>query len=173
MASAHVTEHPFQVATVDVEVFIAAPRERVWSTFIEQTTRWWLKEYYSVSQYKGFVIEPRLGGRAYEDWGDGRGAEWYSIALFDPPKAITFRGIHSARYGGPATAWLEIVFEDTNSGTLVKLKDCYFGRFSEANVTNISEGWRVLLTNGLKAFIETGATAALSLQERRDTGCKD
>lgn len=173
MATANVTTYPFQVATVELEVLIRAPRERVWEAFINQTSTWWLKEFYSVSEYKEFVIEPRLGGRAYEDWGSGRGAEWYSIVLFDPPRAITFRGIHGARYGGPATVWLEITLEDAGGGTLLKVSDCYFGRFSEQNRTNIAEGWRVLFTNGLKSFIETGRTSELTRQERTDTGCKE
>ncbi len=54
------------IEQVELEIEIAASPEKVWKALMEDTTFWWPKNFYTGPKAKGFHIEPRLGGRAYE-----------------------------------------------------------------------------------------------------------
>jgi hypothetical protein len=38
------------------------------------------------------VIEPRVGGAHFEDWGDGRGHLYGQVTEYDPPRLLATRG---------------------------------------------------------------------------------
>jgi len=62
------------VFQVEIQVTINAPQQRVWQALLYETPQWWRKDFFTSPKTKAFVIEPRVGGRAYEDYGDGNGA---------------------------------------------------------------------------------------------------
>ena len=64
-----------------------------------------------VPQTKGFVIEPRLGGHAYEDCGGGAGQIWYIVVGIQPPHSIMLLGLLTPAFGGPAQTILQLTLE--------------------------------------------------------------
>ena len=64
-----------------MEIPINAPRARVWKALVEETTFWWPASFYTGPKARGLHIEPKLGGRMYEDWGKGAGVVWYDSAV--------------------------------------------------------------------------------------------
>ena len=58
---------------------LRAPQARL----IEETTFWWSKEFYTSPKTKGFHMEAKLGGKMYEDWGNGAGVIWYEVFAID------------------------------------------------------------------------------------------
>jgi uncharacterized protein YndB with AHSA1/START domain len=71
-----------------LEIEIAASPEQVWIALGEDTTFWWPKSFYTGPKAKGFHIEPRLGGRGYEDWGRDAGVIWFQVFAIDPPHSL-------------------------------------------------------------------------------------
>ena len=82
------------VARVELEIPIKAPAADVWRALLEDTTLWWPREFYTGAA-KGFHIEPRLGGRVYEDWATAataHGAVSYQVfGLPHPRISLTCR----------------------------------------------------------------------------------
>lgn len=63
----------------EFEVVIAAQPARVWEALVTESAAWWPKDFHKSERAQRFVIEPVLGGRAYEDFGGGDGLVWYSV----------------------------------------------------------------------------------------------
>jgi uncharacterized protein YndB with AHSA1/START domain len=82
-----------QVRTVNIEAemrFRATP-ERVFKAIAEESPIWF-KATYGEDRVKAVVMEPFVGGRHYEDWGDGRGWLYGHVTVWDPPRRLYLRG---------------------------------------------------------------------------------
>jgi DNA-binding transcriptional ArsR family regulator/uncharacterized protein YndB with AHSA1/START domain len=145
------------VEQVELEIAIAAPVERVWKALIDQTTFWWPKDFYTSPRAKGFHIEARLGGRMYEDWGDGAGVVWYQVFGFNPPHSIDLQGCMAVPYG-PAHTLLHLELAGSNTGTILKLSDSTIG-LPKGDGTSKLDGWKQLFEDGLKTYVETSVVA--------------
>ncbi len=139
---------------VEVEVSIARPPEAVWTSLTEEIGAWWLEGFYAGTNPKGFRLEPELGGRMYEDWGDGNGLVWYTVLGIEPPKSLFLSGQITEDFGGPASTCVRVLLEPDGDGTRVRLTDDLCGRVTEESAGKIEGGWRALLTDGLKAHVE-------------------
>ncbi len=64
---------PAATAVLKLEFPIRATAERVWRAVTEETGRWWDQEFAAVKGSGGARLEPRLGGRLYEETPDGEG----------------------------------------------------------------------------------------------------
>jgi len=105
------------------------------------------------------VIEPRVGGRAYEDWGDGAGLLWFTVLGFDPQKSLLLQGHLTPAYGGPVTTLVQINLKESGEGTLLQICDTTYGRIGDALPTRLRAGWTAIFDAGLKAFVEAGPRA--------------
>jgi uncharacterized protein YndB with AHSA1/START domain len=74
------------VRVIELEIPIEAPIERVWKALVAETAKWWRRDFYTSNEAKRFVIEPVLGGRMYEDWGDGAGVVWATVNAVKAPR---------------------------------------------------------------------------------------
>jgi DNA-binding transcriptional ArsR family regulator/uncharacterized protein YndB with AHSA1/START domain len=152
------TSPAFNLVRVELEVPIAAPPGRVWQALVEQTTQWWRRDFYVGKAARAFVIEPRPGGRMYEDWGDGAGMVWMNVIEVDPPRVLQLAGHLTAAFGGPANTHLRLTLESRGKGgTLLRLSEHAFGRVDDKMKAELHQGWTLLLAKGLKPFIESGA----------------
>ncbi len=79
------TDHPQTVRLVGVmhveqEVTIGAPPGRVFEALTKELAAWWgPPEIIDEERAQDVVLEPTLGGRVYEDWGNGEGAIWATV----------------------------------------------------------------------------------------------
>jgi DNA-binding transcriptional ArsR family regulator len=144
------------IAEVELEIEIAAPLERVWQSLTNETTKWWRQDFL-VGAAQGFFIEPRVGGRMFEDWGNDAGVLWGTVIVFAPPKALELLMHLTPPFGGPALSMLRLALEATPTGTKLALSDAIFGRVKADTRNNLSEGWRLLFAEGLKPYVETTA----------------
>lgn len=157
MSTTHHGTGRYGVETVELEIVIAAKPERVWQAMVGETSAWWSKDFYTSAAAKGFHIEPRLGGRAYEDWGGGAGQVWYTVIGLDAPRMLTLHGLITPEFGGPTQTLLHLLLEPKGSGTRLKLTDTRSGRVGEGESNSTRDGWRVLFEDGLKAHVERDA----------------
>ena len=75
------TRAEFGVVDVTVEVEIEATAEVVWQALTTDIGEWWPRDF-CVGDVERFHLEPKLGGRMYEDWGDGGGLIWAVVTGF-------------------------------------------------------------------------------------------
>lgn len=155
MSSHPLTRATFGVAQIEMEIPIQATPGRVWEALVRETSLWWHKDFYSSPKALGFVIEPRLGGQAYEDWGDGAGQVWYTVIGIHPPHSIQLLGLLTPAFGGPAQTILQLDLKAAGKFTKLQLSDTIFGRVGDEKLTQTREGWAMLFDGGLKAFVES------------------
>jgi len=137
---------------VELEISIKAPLERVWKALVEETTFWWPKDFYTSPKTKGFYIEPKLGGRMYEDWGDDAGVIWYEVFAIDPPRSLDLRGYLAVPYG-PGFSLLHLELKQKGNETVLMLSDSTIGAPKDDGKAKF-EGWRQLFEAGLKTYLE-------------------
>jgi DNA-binding transcriptional ArsR family regulator/uncharacterized protein YndB with AHSA1/START domain len=86
-----VPERDFRLVQFKNAIDIAAPRERVFDAFVHEQHHWYPYTY-GGDRVQRIVVEPFVGGRVYEDWGDGVGQLYSFVWQYDPPKTICLRG---------------------------------------------------------------------------------
>ena len=138
------------IDTVEMKIVINASREKVWKALTANTTFWWPKSYYSSPKTKAFHIEAKLGGRMYEDWGDGQGLIWYNVFGVDAPEAIHLEGCMAPPYG-PAHTLLVLRLEEKDGATVLKLSDSTIGRTDKCSKES---GWKELFEGAFKPYVE-------------------
>jgi DNA-binding transcriptional ArsR family regulator len=82
-----------QVRAVRVEArlrFRATP-DKVFRALTEDTLAWF-PHTYGEDKVRSIVMEPRVGGAHYEDWGDGAGHLYGHVTVFDAPHRLGLRG---------------------------------------------------------------------------------
>jgi uncharacterized protein YndB with AHSA1/START domain len=146
------------VVQVELEIRIEARPERVWQALVEEIGRWWPKDFYA-GPARGFVLEPKLGGRMYEDWGNGAGAIWYQVTEIQPPKSLGLTGQMPAAFGGPAVTLLRLVLRPDGEATVLELTDSELRKPTDGCGASLEEGWRALFEKAFKTYVEQGEKA--------------
>ena len=154
MNEPHSIESSFGVVQVSLEVRIAARPKRVWAALTRQTSKWWPREFYTAEKARGFKIEPKVGGRMYEDWGDGDGRLWGLVIGLKTGAWIDLLGYLSPAYGGPAHTNFRFDIVRDGDASIVRVTDTIFGAVSGAKRDQTREGWRMLLEGALKPYVE-------------------
>jgi len=153
-------ESPVGTRNILVEVLIEAPLERVWKTMVLETSAWWHKDFYTTPDPAGFHIEPRLGGRMYEDWGDGAGQVWGHVNGLREPSYLQVVGDSSKEWGGPSRNIMTWRLEQEGATTRLRLEHSIFGRITPEVEDSLVSGWNQLFRDCLKPFAETGVVPA-------------
>jgi hypothetical protein len=144
---------PARTATLSVSIVIEATKDRVWEAMIDEVDAWWLPQYRMAPGSKRIVLEPRAGGRFYEESPSG-GLLWYTVQMVAAGESIDMHGYLAARYGGPAISLLHISLSELNGKTTITIEDSLIGGFGDAMTTQTHAGWTELFGAGLKAYIE-------------------
>lgn len=144
-----------RIRRIEMEIAIAAPIERVWQCIVAETSDWWPAGHFANPDSKVFKLEPWVGGRMFEDSGDGNGVLWYTVLSIDAPNSIEFVGHVSIKWGGPSTSILSLNLKRSGEDTTLQLTDATFGHVAAA--PDVVEGWRSLFETHLKAYAEKNA----------------
>ncbi len=136
---------------VELEIDIAAPAADVWRALTKNTTFWWPTSFYT-GPAKGFHMEARIGGKVFEDWGDGAGVVWYEIFALNPGVSLDLHGQMAVPYG-PAVTLLHLELAPEGEGTRLKVTDSTIGVTGDPK-EKIS-GWEQVFRDGLKRYVES------------------
>lgn len=172
MMESSVAESSFGTVQIAWEVRIAARPKRVWAALTRQTGKWWPKEFYTADKAKGFKIEPKVGGRMYEDWGDGDGRLWGVVIGVKTGSWIDLLGYLSPAYGGPAHTNYRFDIVREGDESLVKVTDTIFGAGTGAKRDQTREGWRMLLEGALKPYVEASSSGKKKSKSKAETKTK-
>jgi uncharacterized protein YndB with AHSA1/START domain len=152
--------HEVRAVEALVEVRIEATREEVWDAVTRRASEWWHRDFYTGKEPLGFVVEPRLGGRVYEDWGEGDGALWYSVVALRRGESLTLAGTVACGPTGLETILDTITLTDDGGVTLLRLHSRAMGRLGDDFAAQTEAGWNLLLGKCLKDFVERGERPA-------------
>lgn len=147
------TQTKLQSGHVEIEIRLAVSREKAWAALIDDIAEWWPRDFY-VTKAPKFILEPKVGGRAYEDTGNGTGALWFQITSILPPQQLDLQGHIAPPFGGPCTSLLSIRLEEDGENTIFRLSDHLFGVVPDTATTNIDEGWRQIFEKNFKEYVE-------------------
>jgi len=137
-----------------VEVSISAPPSRVWDAFVQETDGWWRPDFRTDPRTKAVLLEAKVGGRLYEDYGDGDGLLWGTIVLIKTGERLDLVGVSGPEWGGPHTGYHSFTFQEVDGDCVVRLVDSYHGFVSEKTRSSLEEGWKLLIGEGLKPYVE-------------------
>jgi uncharacterized protein YndB with AHSA1/START domain len=95
---------------VEHSVIIAASPERVWNAWINDMSLWWVKPYYNdAERATGHLLEPKLGGRYIEKWGeDGAGFLIGTVVEWLPPLRLAHTWLETGHGGLQTLVRLEL-----------------------------------------------------------------
>jgi uncharacterized protein YndB with AHSA1/START domain len=139
---------------VVLEVRIEAPPQRVWRALVAETAKWWPAGFFARPEAKAMVFEARLGGRQYEDWGDGQGLLWAEVVGIKENELLLTAGELFPEYGGPARLLTTYTLKADGEGTILRLRDCAFGAVGEKLAKSLEAGWKTLIADSLKPYVE-------------------
>jgi uncharacterized protein YndB with AHSA1/START domain len=135
-----------------LEITIAATPARVWQALTAESPAWWPKDFHTSARALRFVIEPFLGGRAYEDFGGGDGLVWYSVVGLEVGWELVLAGHLLPPFGGPAVTGLRLTLSTQGSSTLLRVQDDRFGALGGDSPV---EGWQFVFDTGLRQYVES------------------
>lgn len=145
-------EHPFRQTDIHLEVHIKAPRERVWAALTEEIGQWWPKNF-TIGAAKRFVLEPKVGGRMFEEWEDG-GLLWATVISMKKYERLDMAGDAMPEFGGAGRHLNTYTLEEKDGGTLVKLRSTAIGALTEGSEASMKEGWKLLFVDTFPAYCE-------------------
>jgi DNA-binding transcriptional ArsR family regulator len=106
---------PIRTVRLAYELRIRATAQRTFEVMTQRSLDWFPHSY-GGGKVRAVVLEPRVGGQHYEDWGDGRGHLYGQVTVFDPPGCWATRGRVS-----PGTI-LDTEYELTEEGGAVTVR---------------------------------------------------
>lgn len=142
-----------QVRTVRIETELrfSAPPARVYAAITGDTLAWFPHSY-GEDRTQRIVIEPRVGGASYEDWGDGAGYLYGHVTEWDPPYRFGLRGRVMA--GSILDTNYEISVEGDE--TVLKMSKVAVGPMTDEEADGIRRfGDIAKFEEGLRAVIES------------------
>ena len=147
-------KYAYDVLEIRMEVRLAAPRRRVWTALTRDIGKWWPKGFWSKKTSTRFVLEPRLGGRAYESGPGGVGLVWWTVVGIETGRRLELAGDLTPSFGGPARIFEDFVLEDDGKGSVVKFTEVVHGFVGKNLEKSLRGGWDVVFGKGLRPFVE-------------------
>ncbi len=141
----------------ELEIPIDAPRERVWEALTLGINNWWLPDYHMMGAESVVTFDAQAGGQLIERLDGGGSLLWCNVQMVAPDESIYLAGFSFPEWGGPGFSLLKFALEDRDGGCVFKLSDSQVGLAPDAHIKSMEDGWRVLFTDGLKKYCETGA----------------
>ncbi len=139
---------------IEFQFQIDSSINQVWSNLVNETTKWWSKDFYSSPKTRAFHIEAKPGGRMYEDYGNNEGMVWADVLLVDSPRIIEFKGNLSPQFGGPAFSYLRLAMEENGNSTIMNVSDHVMGAVDEESQRQIAQGWQMIFEEAFKNYVE-------------------
>jgi len=143
---------------VEVEITIDARPEQVFSALTTGVSMWWGNPYLERADATDLVLEPKLGGRFYERWGqdanDHHGSLLARVTAIDKPKLLRLAGQFGIT-SFSAVGVVAIKLHHLKNGTHLQFMFDAHGNFDEQTKLRYGRGWHDLLGR-LKYHVEGG-----------------
>lgn len=146
------TDEGGRTIRLESEIRLKASPERVWKAITDEQEAWYPYSY-GGDRLKAVVMEHGVGGRTYEDWGDGAGILYNTIVYYDPPKVLGTRG-----FLRPAiTLEQYATLEADGDSTILRHLTVTFGPITDEMAEQIRiHGELSAFEDSLRAWVERG-----------------
>jgi uncharacterized protein YndB with AHSA1/START domain len=147
------------------EITVNATPERAFKVFAEQFDSWWPRSHsVGEAELDKVVIDPRTGGRWYEQGVDGSICDWGEVLAYEPPHRLLLQwrlnGEWAFETDPDAFSEIEVRFTAEGDATRVALEHRHLDRhtLAEALKEGIAGegGWTGLLTAYAEAVSSAG-----------------
>jgi hypothetical protein len=139
---------------VSAEAVVRAPRMRAWEALTVETDRWWPRHFFNHPKPVGFVVEGAIGGRVFEDWGDGAGYLFGTVVVWAPGERMTWACELYPDWSGPGRSYVTFVLEDAGPHTLVRVTDAGYCTRAAQAADGLGKGWGELIRHHFKRYVE-------------------
>jgi uncharacterized protein YndB with AHSA1/START domain len=147
-----VDQTQYRHVQIEIEMHIAAPRERVFRALTAEVGNWWPHRYKEGSEV---YCDPVVGGRIGERFKDGGGAVYGEIVYLDAPNKVACSGPSALQKG--LSSFTVDTLEESEGVTTVKRSFEIWGNVPEDIEKMYREGSRKIMEEALKNYCETGA----------------
>lgn len=157
------------IIRIEQQITIDAPPAKVFEALTKRISAWWGAPYLIAQGARDLIVEPKIGGRVYEDWGAGAGALWATVTGLKKNEHIEWTG--RIGMGGAVVGVVAYNLEPKGKGTLLKLTHRAAGEVTPDTERNYGGGWQDLLGTRLRGFVERGERQGLRKgPARKSTG---
>ena len=141
----------------EIETIIDGSPDRVWHALTRETNDWWLPDFHMVAPDSVVAFDLSPGGHLLERHAGGGGLLWYTVQMCIPGKSLDLFGHISPEFGGPAISMLGWKLTPVSGKTRLLTHDALLGCVTEKGAQSLEDGWKQLLEQGLKNFVEAAA----------------
>lgn len=149
----------FGTLSIELEVHVNAAPERVFDALTGDVSAWWGRPYVHSERARAVHVEPKVGGRCWEDWGGGEGALYATVTKVERPRLLRLDGPFGM--SGLCHSVVTYSLEAAAAGTLVKVSHSAAGEIDEEARRDYTMGWEDLLRTRFPAFVERGEKLGL------------
>lgn len=123
-----------QDLTIRKSIRVDVPVEHAFEVFTARLGDWWPLETHSIEAMSGgrpktAVLEPRVGGRLYEEKTDGNEGYWATVVAWEPPHRVVLEW--KVNPNAPAATEIDVRFKPEGDGTRVDLAHGGWEAFGE------------------------------------------
>jgi DNA-binding transcriptional ArsR family regulator len=140
-----------RVVKVEVEIRIEAPPERVFAALTEELDSWWPFRFKPNGK---MVVECGVGGRWYEDWGNGHGAHHATIVWWEPPFKYAAAG--PGAMANEFQAYDSATIIPDGDGSIYQKSLTLWGAVPDEVEKMFRDGSKAIHKRHLKAYLEEG-----------------
>lgn len=140
-----------KIVKLEMECRLNAPVEKVFAAMTTELDEWWAFRFNDASKV---VLEPWVGGRVFEDWGDGRGALYGHVCYYDPPYKLGTRGPGGIDGNYANINWE--IFQRDGEGTLYRKSFRLWGEVPEEAEQMYTQGMKAIMEQLLRDYVEHG-----------------
>jgi uncharacterized protein YndB with AHSA1/START domain len=147
--------------TVNFELNIAAPPERVYRKLVHSVGQWWDSKHTFSGDAANMYMEERAGGCFCERLQGGGSVQHMKVIFADAGKTLRLSGVLGPLQTAALAGSMSWDFEPTKQGTLVKMRYTV-GGYLPGGFEGIPEAVDRVLSEQiqrLKRFVETGRAA--------------
>ena len=139
-----------QTVRIENEIALRATPERVFKALTTEQRKWY-PHTYGGDRVLDVRCEEFVGGKMYEDWGDGLGVLYGFVKYWDPPRAVATVGY--LRGATTIDSWF--IIEPDGDGCILKQSMVVFGDLSEDETEGIRSHGDLKATEAeLRAYVE-------------------
>ncbi len=136
------------------EVLIHRSAADIWLLMIDQIDHWWMDDFRALGEGSKVTLNAETGGQLIESAADGSALEWYRVQMVVPGKSLYLVGYMAPDWGGPTTSMLKLAIEERGESCALIVSDALLGNVTEASASSAEGGWRTLVGDAFKAFVE-------------------
>lgn len=158
----------FGTMRIELDVPISAAPEAVFDALTGDVSAWWGRPYVHSDEARAILVEPKVGGRCWEDWGNGEGALYATVIALSRAKELKLAGPFGM--GGLCHSVVTYTLEAKEGRTILKVSHVAAGEIDEESRAQYAAGWEDLIRVRLTALLERGEVLGLGHEPGQELG---